>query len=305
MPGQAGPATEEEHMLRTNRSQLVQQSVIGEITSPMIGGFAYRIGQEGTPRVLPGTGGITYSHRIGDSAVELAGDHVEPGVSIRNLEGKPDLGSPTNMALNLLSCIGNRARVVSGEAKGETGYVTGTHGGINHVLIDFPSVVLDQLVIGDKIQVATIGVGMQLLDYPEVAVMGIAPDLFDKLDIEEDGDNLSVPVTHTIPAKLMGSGYGSAQSVSGDIDIQLFDDQEFEAHRLGELRFGDFVAIQDMAAEHGRVYLNGAITIGVIIHSRSTVAGHGPGVTMMMSSRDGRIRPRLDPDANLKRLLYG
>jgi hypothetical protein len=60
-----------------------------------------------------------------------------------------------------------------------------------------------------------------------------------------------------------------------------------------------------MAADHGRVYLNGAVSVGVVVHSRSTVAGHGPGVTMIMSSRSGRIRPVIDPGANLKRLLYG
>jgi hypothetical protein len=292
-------------MLRTNREQLVAQSVIGEITSPRLSAAAYRVGQDGTPRILPGTGGIVYSHRIGDSAVDLAGDHVEPGVSIRNLEGDGELSSPTNIALNTLVCIGNKARVVSGDAKGETGYVTGTHGGINHVLIDFPAVVLDQLVIGDKIQIVSCGVGLRLEGFPQIAIMNTAPELFDRMGVEADGERLVVPVTHTIPAQLMGSGYGHSHSASGDIDIQLFDRQEFESHNLGSLRFGDIVAIQDMAAEHGRVFLRGAVTVGVVVHSSSYMAGHGPGVTMLMSSRTGLITPRITDDANLKRLLYG
>ncbi len=292
-------------MIRTNRELLVTQSVIGEISSPMSSPQAHRVGQEGIPRILPGTGGIVTSHRIGDSAVDLVGDHIEPGVSIRNMEGKGDLSSPTNVALNTLTCIGNRARVVTGDAKGETGYVTGTHGGIDHVIIDFPAVVLDQLVIGDKIQIATRGVGLELIDLPQVMVMNIAPELFDKLGAEADGDKLTVPVTHIVPAKLMGSGYGHTHAASGDIDIQLFDQQENETHRLETLRFGDIVAIQDMAAEHGRVYLNGAVTVGVIVHSCSYLAGHGPGVAMLLSSRSGHIRPRISADANLKQLLYG
>jgi len=84
---------------RTNKSRLAIQSVIGEITSPLATMAAFRIGHDGTPRVTPATGGITYNYRIGDSAVDLVGDHIEPGVSIRNLEGDRSLTSPTNLAL--------------------------------------------------------------------------------------------------------------------------------------------------------------------------------------------------------------
>ena len=36
--------------------------------------------------ILPATGGISYNVRSGDSAFGWSGDHVEPGVSIRNRE---------------------------------------------------------------------------------------------------------------------------------------------------------------------------------------------------------------------------
>jgi hypothetical protein len=291
-------------MVQTNRDRLVAQSVIGEITSPRMAVAAFRVGQEGKARIAPGTGGIVYTHRIGDSAIDLVGDHVEPGVSVANREGDGSPTTPANVALNTLACIGNRARVVSGDAKGESGYVTGTHGGINHVLIDFPGVVLDQLTIGDKIQIRAFGTGLELVGIGGVAVMNLDPELFERLDVRLDGDAIEVPVTHVIPAKLMGSGYGHAHAASGDIDIQLFDPHEYEEHRLASLRFGDLVAISDMAAEHGRIWYRGAVTIGVVVHSRSDVAGHGPGVTMIMSSRNGRIQPRIDSEANLKQLLY-
>jgi hypothetical protein len=38
-----------------------------------------------------------------------------------------------NVALDILLCIGNEAKVVPGEAKGATGVVTGKHCGIEHV----------------------------------------------------------------------------------------------------------------------------------------------------------------------------
>ncbi len=292
--------------LRTNKNRLVMQSVIGEIASPLTTMTAYRIGADGTPRVSPATGGIVYNRRIGDSAVDLVGDHVEPGVSIRNLEGDRSPTSPTNLALNTLACIGNRARVTSGDAKGEVGYVTGLHGGINHVLVDFPAIVLDQLAIGDRIQIKAHGMGLLLLDCPEIAVMNLDPDLAERLHWRTTGDGeLEVPVTHRIPAMIMGSGLGHPHAASGDYDIQMFDRRVVEEFGLDSLRFGDIVAILDAAHEHGRIYYGGAVSVGVVVHSRSDVAGHGPGVTTIMTSRSGKIRPLLDPDANLKRLLYG
>ncbi len=116
-------------MLRTNVEKLVKISVIGEVSSPVFRS-AYRISADGKPRVLPGVGGITYNVRVGDLATGWMADHVEPGVSIKNKERTDRYPSAANMALNILSCVGNEARVVSGDAKGGKGVVTGKHGGI-------------------------------------------------------------------------------------------------------------------------------------------------------------------------------
>ena len=86
--------------------------------------------------VFPGVGGITYNVRVGDLAVGWMADHVEPGVSIRNKEKEDRFPHGPNYALNVLSCVGNEAVVVTGDAKGENGVVTGKHGGIEHVLVD-------------------------------------------------------------------------------------------------------------------------------------------------------------------------
>lgn len=97
--------------MKTNREKLVKQSVQGVIRHPGFGGF--RLDTEGRPYVIPATAGITYNVKVGDCAFGLAGDHVEPGVSLYN----PDTGASN--ALNIFSCIGNEAKVVSGEAKGK------------------------------------------------------------------------------------------------------------------------------------------------------------------------------------------
>lgn len=287
-------------MIQTNKHQLVCQSVAGEITSPLGGVNPYRINPDGRADVYPGVGGITYNISIGDPACGFFADHVEPGVSISNFnqfQGQPG----PNRALNLFSCAGNTAKVISGEAKGKTGRVTGKHGGIEHVLIDFPSPVLDELAIGDKIQIKACGCGLQLSDFPGLKVLNMDPALVEVMNLKgRTNGRLRVPVTATVPAKIMGSGIGSTHSNSGDYDIQLFDEPTVDKFNLKGLRLGDFVAITDADATYGRIYKTGGVVIGIIVHSDCVLAGHGPGVMVTMSSREGLIEPVIDSGANLK-----
>ena len=287
-------------MLKTNIHQLVCQSVIGEITSPLGGINPYRINPDGHSDIYPGVGGITYNVRIGDPACGLFADHVEPGVSISNFtqfQGQPG----PNRALNLFACVGNTARVVTGEAKGKTGRVTGKHGGIDHVLLDFAPDVLEDLNIGDKIQIKAYGCGLALPDFPAIRIMNLDPALLAVMGLQELPDGrLEVPVTHKVPAKIMGSGIGHSHSNSGDYDIQLFDRPTVEEYGLADLKLGDVVAITDADATYGRIYKAGAMVIGIVVHSDCVLAGHGPGVMVAMASKEGAIVPRIDGGANLK-----
>ncbi len=287
--------------LRTNRDKLVKISVMGQIDSPTKY-ITYNISYDGVPRVLPGIGGITYNVRVGDLACGWQADHVEPGVSTKNFEKVEGRSSP-NLAYNVLACIGNEAIVVTGDAKGSRGYVIGKHGGIEHVLIDFPPEVLDKLVIGDKILVKAYGVGPELLDYPDIKVMNLSPELLNKMGIVAHKDKLQVPVTHIIPAEIMGSGLGSDNAYRGDYDIQLFDETVVKKYGLEDLRLGDIIAIKDADTSFGRFYKKGAMTIGIVVHTNSYIAGHGPGVTSLLTSSDGRIIPKIDPNANIKNYL--
>jgi hypothetical protein len=285
-------------MLKTNKDKLVCQSVLGEITSPLGGINPYRISPDGTAAIYPGVGGITYNLRIGDMAGGLFADHVEPGVSISNFTKFAGQDGP-NRALNQFSCAGNIARIISGEAKGKTGRVTGKHGGIEHVLIDFEPAVLEELAIGDKIQIKACGCGLQIEGSP-VKTMNLAPPLLEVMPLKDLGGKLEVPVTHRIPARIMGSGIGSSHSQSGDYDIQLFDEATVKEFGLDDLRLGDFVAIIDADASFGRIFKTGGVVIGVVVHSDCHTAGHGPGVMVTMSSAEGLIVPNIDPQANLK-----
>lgn len=287
-------------MLRTNVEKLVAVAVQGLITPPMQRG-AYRVGREGVPFVLPGTGGISYNVKVGDPAFGWAGDHVEPCVS--TAASIEERGGSKNLAYNTLSCIGNEAIVISGDAKGARGVVTGKHGGIEHVLIDFADEDLETMALEDKVQIRAFGLGLELVDYPGIMVRNLDPRLLEKLDVEERDGKLIVPVAKKIPAKLMGSGLGSATTASGDYDLTTTDQAEIKRLGLDELRFGDLVAIEDADNRYGRSYRQGALSVGIIVHSDCLLAGHGPGVTTLFTAIDGSLAVRLDPDANLGRLF--
>ena len=173
-------------MLKTNAEKLIKMSVMGEIASPTIRSV-YNVSATGKPLVLPGVGGITYNLRVGDPACGWEADHVEPGVSVENKENDARSGQAANTAFNVLSCVGNKATVVNGDAKGAEGTVTGKHGGIEHVLVDFPSEVLEKLVIGDRILVKAFGVGLKLVDFPEIKVLNMDPALLEAGIIEAEG----------------------------------------------------------------------------------------------------------------------
>lgn len=290
-----------------NGDELVEQAVRAEIAPPVAPESVYRVGYDGEVEMVPGTGSITYNFRTGDSAVHMAGNHVEPGVSLYNPGRDDSRRSAENRALNALAAIGNRVRVLDGDAEGAEGWVIGTHGGVEHVMVDFEPDVYDDLAIGDPMQVRSRGAGLELANAEGVEVMNASPRLLDALGerglgVTDEGA-LRVGVTHRVPARVMGSGLGRDHVYTGDYDIQMFDEDIVERFDLDTLRFGDIVAILNADHSHGRVYKQGAISVGVVVHGNSRDAGHGPGVTTLFTSTEGNIEIVRDRGANLKNLL--
>jgi hypothetical protein len=292
----------------TNRDRLVAQIVNGQAAPPLLASALYDVGHDGTARVVPSVGGITLNVRVGDSAFFFAGDHVEPGLSAKHPDEK------ANTALNVFACIGNPATVTSGEAKGARGVVTGKHGGVEHVIVDFAPEVLERMNLGDGIAVRAVGLGLALEDAGDLKVFNCDPDLFDKLGLvrkpSSAGDPgkggapaFTVPVARLVPARVMGSGLGRQTVVRGDYDIQCFDPPTVAEYGLDGLRLGDIVAIADADNSYGRIYRTGAVTIGVVSHGSSFISGHGPGVTTLLTSASGALEPVLDERANLATIL--
>ena len=279
-------------MLRTNKDKLPIVSVQGQVWQGRAkpgGALTY----DGKAVWLVSTGGITYNAKIGDICVGWAADHLEPGVSTKNSN------EDENVVYQTRSCVGNVAEVRSGDAKGAKGIVTGKHGGAEHLMIYFDQETLEKLDIGDKILVRAVGQGMELLDHPEILLRNLSPDLLEKMNITEAGGKLKIGVAKIVPAEIMGSGLGSRGVSTGDYDITLFDEEITKKHGLDTLRFGDIVAIINADNRYGRQYKTGAVSIGVVIHGDCVMAGHGPGVTTLMTCKTPLIEAFIDPKANL------
>lgn len=277
--------------MKTNEKKLVIQALVGRIHHPTTSGL--RVGYDGKGVLLPGVGGITYNFQIGDNAIDLVGDHVEPGLSIANRDPKE------NLALNTFACIGNIATIISGEAKGKKGVVTGIHGGVHHVMIYVDDETLELVNIDDLIKVKGVGQGLKLDDYPNIYFLNIDPNLLSRMEnthlfLEKE---LTFHVAKIIPAAYLGAGIGEQTLMYGDYDIMIQNDKVYE--ELKDLRFGDFVAIENHDIRNGAYYNEDYITIGVICHSNSYSAGHGPGVTVIACGKKQDLKVKIDNSANL------
>ncbi len=283
-------------MLKTNENRLIEVFVVGEPNHPMSAG-TWKVTPEGEPIMLPGVGGICTNVRVGDPVLGFECDHLEPAVSLKNSDNNKNAG------LNFYACVGNDAKVLDGPAKGAKGVVTGKHGGIEHVFVDFPTATLKKLEYGNKIQITSRGLGLKFADMPEVAVTNLDPRMLKKMKPKVRDGKLQVKVAKKIPACIMGSGLGRDNVYRGDYDIQMFDDGIVEEYGLADMRLGDIVALIDADNTYGRTYKTGAVTVGIIVHGRCVTAGHGPGVTCLMTSASGAIEPIEDPSANIATIL--
>lgn len=284
-------------MLATNENKLVEFLLQCQPGQPRTRG-TWEVDHQGNPFILPAIGGITLNLQVGDSAFGWAGDHIEPGVSCTADTHKPF--EHPNVGLQMFSCAGNIATVATGDAKGAEGTVIGHHGGSEHVIVDFPRDVKEKLLYSDTIIIRGIGQGLRLMDYPAISLFNLSPRLFHAMNVRELGDGtLEVPVTTIVPAVCMGSGIGSAHVAKGDYDIMTSDPDTVREYQLDKIRFGDIVALLDHDNRYGRAYRKGAISIGIVVHSDCLEAGHGPGVTTLMTCGSSLIRPIINPLANI------
>ncbi len=283
--------------VKTNLEHLVRSAVTGFVSQPSLRRPGSIPDIDGMSKVLPGMYGVLYNIRVGDPAFSWAGDHVEPGVSIDH----PDAGG--HHALHYLNCIGNRAKVMSGLAKGATGTVIGEHA---RILVDIePSSEPDTLALlapGDQVQVESYGQGLQLTDFPEIHLRKCSPQLLAGLPCQVEDGTLRIPVAMTLPVEIMGSG-AELNSEYVDQDLMSGDKALMAETGVDQLRLGDLVAIPNANHRYGRGYHPGAMTIALCIHGDSIMIGHGPGILTLMTCVSGQLEYSIDPHANIAHYL--
>ncbi|MCR4317309.1 MAG: DUF4438 domain-containing protein [Planctomycetes bacterium] len=291
---------------RINEDWLVRNVVTGEIWHPSQSRDYFEVDHTGKPVITIGMAGVTLNVNIGDPCHGWAsGDHIEPGVSLKNKDER------FNNALQCFTCSGNRAVIVSAALNGagaqklvgKSGTVIGKHGGAERVIIHFEQGVLQNLVIGDQMQVYCHGHGLEFVDYPEVQCVNLSPELMKAWNIADSGGKLRVPVRKIVPPILIGSGVGALNFKRGDVDIQGTGEALRKQFDIEDLCLGDLVCIEDYDARFGVKYDPSWVTIGIIIHGGSLLSGHGPGTTVLFTGPRKWIEPVRSEGANIGRIL--
>ena len=215
---------------KTNKDKLITTAVQA-VVHPA-GSSGYRPTFDGRTSVRLGSASINYSVSLGDSTYGWANaDHVEPDVTI---QGR-DKESPSECAIAILACIGNEAKVLSGEAKGAKGIYIGRHAGSDD-LAWFPKDIKEKLTLNDEIQVKAKGVGLKIEGFEDVRVNKLSPELLENIGLRIEDDQLVVPVVMEVPGRIMGSGIGGQGIEYIDYDIQTTDPKTVEEFGLKKLR---------------------------------------------------------------------
>ena len=279
--------------LKTNEKNLIKMSIGGYVTQPSFKNPGYIPDNDGNSVILPGMYGVVNNVKVGDKAFGWNGDHIEPGVSIdsENIN--------EHFALHYLVCTGNKAIVRSGEAKGKTGIVTGEHA---RNLIHFEQNILEKICVGDQIDIITHGRGLKLLDFPEIEIKKIDPNLLKSMNFKVVNKKLIVDVAIELPIKIMGSG-AELNSEYVDQDLMSGDRSLMKKLKIDQMKLGDLIVINHADHRWGRSYKKDHVSIALCIHGDSVMTGHGPGIMTIMTGTKKNLGWRINKKANLKNIL--
>ena len=279
--------------LKTNEKKLIKMSIGGYVTQPSFKNPGYIPDNDGNSVILPGMYGVVNNVKVGDKAFGWNGDHIEPGVSIdsENIN--------EHFALHYLVCTGNKAIVRSGEAKGKTGIVTGEHA---RNLIHFEQNILEKICVGDQIDIITHGRGLRLLDFPEIEIKKIDPNLLKSMNFKVESKKLIVDVAIELPIKIMGSG-AELNSEYVDQDLMSGDRSLMKKLKIDQMKLGDLIVINHADHRWGRSYKKDHVSIALCIHGDSVMTGHGPGIMTIMTGTKKNLGWRINKKANLKNIL--
>jgi hypothetical protein len=283
---------------RDNRARLVRVVVGGRVAPARLHPEVLGHDRDGQVTVLPGTGGVHPDVHVGDRVDAWRADHLTVGASIEDAETTP--AAPGT--LHLLAGVGNQVRDADGAP---IGLVAGKRGGLapgflppNVVSVEAPAARLRALAPGASVFVETLARGLELADWPHIAVLNCSPAALDALPLRVNGAGLEVDVRLLVPSAAAGSGLGQDAWI-GDLEIA---DATVIPGDLG-LRFGDLVAFADIDGEFGRYYRPGWVSVGLVAHGPGFAPGHGIGVTLLLSGGAEELHVRISPHATLATFL--
>jgi hypothetical protein len=271
----------------TNRSSLVTVAVAGLVAPPRVHPEALQHDRDGRSYLLPGTGGVHPGVHVGDPVERWLADHLMVGASIEDPGSNPAEPGP----LHRLACLGNRVRDGAGEA---IGVVAGKRGGLapgflppNLVSVEASAGRLAGLAPGAPVVVEAVGRGLQLVDWPDVQLLNVSPQLLDMMPIRVAVRRLEIAVRAIVPSRVAGAGIGQDAWI-GDLEIADPDAWRREGDGLG---FGDLVAFDAIDGRFGRYWRPGIVAVGAVAHGPSPAPGHGIGVTILVSGPAEQLRP--------------
>ena len=261
--------------LKSNVESLIQMAVAGYVSQPSFKNPGYIPNNDGKSVIYPGMFGVVNNVKVGDKAFGWAGDHIEPGVSIDSEHINE------HFALHYMVCTGNKAIVRSGEAKGSIGIVTGEHA---RNLVHFEQKTLDKICVGDQIDIITHGRGLKLLDFPDIELKKIDPNLLKSMNLKIVDKKLIVDVAMELPIRIMGSG-AELNSEYVDQDLMSGDRSLMKKLKIDQMRLGDLIVINHADHRWGRSFKKDYISIAICIHGDSVMTGHGPGIMTIMTGK--------------------
>jgi len=279
--------------LKSNVESLIQMAVAGYVSQPSFKNPGYIPNNDGKSVIYPGMFGVVNNVKVGDKAFGWAGDHIEPGVSIDSEHINE------HFALHYMVCTGNKAIVRSGEAKGSIGIVTGEHA---RNLVHFEQKTLDKICVGDQIDIITHGRGLKLLDFPDIGLKKIDPNLLKSMNLKIVDKKLIVDVAMELPIRIMGSG-AELNSEYVDQDLMSGDRSLMKKLKIDQMRLGDLIVINHADHRWGRSFKKDYISIAICIHGDSVMTGHGPGIMTIMTGKRKNLGWKINKKANIKNIL--
>ena len=279
--------------LISNVESLIQMAVAGYVSQPSFKNPGYIPNNDGKSVIYPGMFGVVNNVKVGDKAFGWAGDHIEPGVSIDSEHINE------HFALHYMVCTGNKAIVRSGEAKGSIGIVTGEHA---RNLVHFEQKTLDKICVGDQIDIITHGRGLKLLDFPDIELKKIDPNLLKSMNLKIVDKKLIVDVAMKLPIRIMGSG-AELNSEYVDQDLMSGDRSLMKKLKIDQMRLGDLIVINHADHRWGRSFKKDYISIAICIHGDSVMTGHGPGIMTIMTGKRKNLGWKINKKANIKNIL--